>query len=253
MPLGVLLHRLAPSWQSLVVALLLLLGAAAAYLVASKTSMFAVRTIEVTGAPPSVAREVHGALEPLVGTSLLDISKETIDRRLGRLPAIAAASYDRAYPHTLSVYVRAAQPLAVLRQGAAGWLVATDGRVVRELEHPGLSRLPRIWLSRSATVSVGATVGRDQGAPAVAALAGLRGARLGGGVRDVVWGEGGLTLMLRRGIEVRLGDASAIRLKLEVARRILPFLPAPAYLDVSAPGRAVAGGNPQLSDGALDS
>jgi hypothetical protein len=50
-------------------------------------------------------------------------------------------------------------------------------------------------------------------------------------------------------VELRLGDPTDVRLKLAIARRALAQLPPGAtYLDVSVPGRPVAGAdNPQLS------
>jgi hypothetical protein len=57
-----------------------------------------------------------------------------------------------------------------------------------------------------------------------------------------------LTFLLASGLELRLGDLQAVRLKLAVASRILPGLLARggyAYLDVSVPERPVAGLNPQ--------
>ena len=50
-----------------------------------------------------------------------------------------------------------------------------------------------------------------------------------------------LTLILRAGFELRLGDDSDRALKLELARRILPsILAGGGYLDVSVPERPVA-------------
>jgi len=54
-----------------------------------------------------------------------------------------------------------------------------------------------------------------------------------------------LVLRLRSGIELRLGRPTDVRLKLAVARRALRGLPSgAAYLDVSVPGRPVAGTQP---------
>ena len=51
-----------------------------------------------------------------------------------------------------------------------------------------------------------------------------------------------LTLELRSGIELRLGDTSDLAVKLEVARHVLPQLgDLHGYLDVSVPERPVAG------------
>jgi len=56
-----------------------------------------------------------------------------------------------------------------------------------------------------------------------------------------------LMLALASGQEIRLGDASDLRLKLAVAARILPLASGAHYLDVSVPDRSVAGFNSQLS------
>jgi len=53
---------------------------------------------------------------------------------------------------------------------------------------------------------------------------------------------------LRSGLALELGEPTDIRLKLAIARRALGALPAgAAYVDVSVPGRPVAGTNSQLS------
>ncbi|MEP6893318.1 MAG: hypothetical protein ABI927_06010, partial [Gaiellaceae bacterium] len=65
--------RVLPSGRSVLVALALLVGAGSAYLVARETSVFAVRTLEVTGAPPVVALQVQRALRDDLGTSLLRV------------------------------------------------------------------------------------------------------------------------------------------------------------------------------------
>ena len=54
-----------------------------------------------------------------------------------------------------------------------------------------------------------------------------------------------LTLVLRSGLELRLGDAGDLRLKLAVARRILLLQGAETsadYIDVTVPERPVVGG-----------
>ena len=62
--------------------------------------------------------------------------------------------------------------------------------------------------------------------------------------------EHDLTFLLASGLELRLGELRAVRLKLAIATRILPRILASggyAYLDVSVPERPVAGTNPQVS------
>ena len=70
----------------------------------------------------------------------------------------------------------------------------------------------------------------------------LAGRRFPSRVVSVEAGDEALTLRLRSGLEVRLGDATDVALKLLVARRVIPLLrPGSRYLDVSVPERPVAG------------
>jgi cell division septal protein FtsQ len=241
------LARLLPSGHSLLVGFAIVLGAVGLYAGARLTPMFALNRIEVEGAPPAVAARVKAALEPLDGTSLLALSGAEVDRRLGALTVVASASYDRDFPHTLRVVVRPEHPVALLRHGADAWVVAASGRVIAAAEPHASNALPRVWIT-----SDGPRVGdalRDQlGVRAVRALALAGKAHLEGRVRTVRAADHELTFLLASGLELRLGDLRAVRLKLAVASRILPGLLAQggyAYLDVSAPERPVAGANSQ--------
>ena len=217
---------------------------AGAYVLARETSLFAVRAIQVTGAGPEVGSHVQSALAPLLGASLVSLDRGEVRRRVLSLPDVAAVSVDRDFPHTLRLSVRPERPVAVARQGRLAWLVAADGRVVQELARP-YPHLPRAWLPRVAQVSVGATLGGEPGA-AIRAIAPLAALRFPAEVRSVAIDEGDLELRLSSGTIVRLGDSGDLRLKLAVAKRILPLVPGAAYVDVSVPERAVADSNPQV-------
>ena len=157
------------------------------------------------------------------------------------MPDVQSATYDRAFPNTLRVVVVPERPVAVIRQGAAAWLVSGRGRVLRALARGTERTLPRIWLPRSADVQVGATVAPDEGGQAAAALATARRVGFHGRVRDVSTTGGSLVFSLRSGLQLRLGDEHDLALKLAVAARILPLVHGAAYLDVSLPARPVAG------------
>lgn len=244
-PRGVNVHpallRLAPSGRSVLAGLLILLTAVGAYAVARETSAFAVRQVAVVGATPELAAEIREALAPAVGESLLALDLDQLARRAEKLPMVAGVSFDRAFPNTLEVSVRAEAPVAVLRQGSSSWLAAAGGRVVAELERGAKPALPRIWLGREVDIRLGESLGGLQ-RRAVGAVAPLVSAPLPVRVASVVASRGELTLVLRSKVELRLGDGSELPLKLEVARRVLPQLTASdAYLDVSVPDRPVAG------------
>jgi hypothetical protein len=242
---------MAPSGRSIVIGLVLLALAAGAYLAARETSMFAVRAIEVRGGTPALRAQVRAALAGNLGRSLLRVDGDTVAGAISPLPGVRTYSFDRDFPHTLRVLIRPEQPVLVLRRvpGTDAFLVAGSGRVIRPLAHPHLSSLPRVWVTKEVQVSPG---DRLTGAPAAAAgaLSLLRGAPLPGGVRVVRATPKELTLVLGGGLEVRLGDARDVRLKLAIARKILRQIWATAtgggYLDVSVPERPVLSEKSQL-------
>jgi cell division protein FtsQ len=230
-----------PSGRSLVVGFLLLALAGGLYAAARTTSAFAVRTVAVDGVSPEVAADVREALAPAVGESLLAIDVGELGDRVRRVPMVSAASFDRAFPHTLRIAVVPQVPVAVLRQGASSWLVAAGGRVIAGLDRGARKELPRVWLTRAVHVEVGERV-RGLPVRALAAVTPLVERPLPFRVTTAVATPTEITLKLRSGLELRLGSSTDLLLKLEVARRVLPSLVgAQGYLDVSVPERPVAG------------
>ena len=188
-----------------------------------------------------MAADVRKALAPALGESLLGLDLKELTRRAEQVPMVAAASFDRGFPHTLEIAVVPEVPVAVLRQGSSSWLAAAGGRVVAELEQGERPGLPRVWLKRAVDVRVGESL-RGQQRLAVAAVAPLVDDPLPSVVNSVLVGRDGVTLTLRSGVELRLGDASDLLVKLAVARQVLSeHRDLSGYLDVSVPERPVAG------------
>lgn len=243
------LARLLPSLRSLLVGLAVFVAAVGGYLAARETPLFAVQTVVVRGAPPAVRKQVLAALGPAVGASLLKVDAGLIDRRLAGVAWVSSTTFDRSFPHTLVVTVRPERPVAVLRRGADSWLVSARGRVLQTLPHGARLGLPRIWVQRGASIAVGATLGNADGGREARALAPLALVRFPVRVASVDATADQLTFMLRSGLELRLGDAGDLRLKLAIARRVLPLLGSAGpggYVDVSVPQRPVALPNPQV-------
>jgi cell division protein FtsQ len=235
------LSRFAPSGRSLGVGLLILLTGIGLYALARTTSAFAVDRVAVQGAPPDVSADVRRALAPALGESLLRVDLHDLLRRAQNVPMVATASFDRDFPHTLEITVVPEVPVAVVRQGSSSWLAAAGGRVVAELNRGARPALPRIWLARTVDVRVGESLHGLQ-LRAVAAVAPLVKRPLPAAVTSVAVGPDQLNLSLRSGIELRLGDATDLPVKLQVARSVLPELDdLQGYLDVSVPERPVAG------------
>jgi len=220
-----------------------------AYFAARETSTFAVRTIDVRGGTPALRKQVRTALAPVVGTSLLALNRGAIERRVDALPAVVSTSYDRAFPHTLRVTVVPEKPVAVLHRGKETWLVSARGRTIARIPSHTDMALPRIWVPTAAPVAAGAFLQPEDGGTVARVLALAAGfpARF----TTATLSHGELTLRLRLGIELRLGEPVDVRLKLAVARRALRVLPpGSTYLDVAVPQRPVAGANPQVSSSA---
>ena len=236
-----------PSGRSLALGFALLAGGILAYVIARQTAVFAIRTVEVNGAPPALERKVRTALGPLEGSSLLALDAEEIERRLGKLPALGSAVYDRSFPHTLRVSVSVDRPVAVLRSGHRSWLLSARAKVLQPLPRP-LRKLPRLWIGKAANPRPGTTLS-EPGLPRAARLV-AQGARAEPGlmarVSTVRWRSDRLTFVLRSGAELRLGSGTHLRLKLAVAARILRILPSAerqrlGYVDLSLPSQTVVG------------
>jgi cell division protein FtsQ len=234
------LARFAPTRRSLAVGLGLLAVALGGYVIGRETSMFAIDRIEVKGATPQVAGQVRQALSSFAGRSLVGLDGSAVLGKVDALPTVVSATYDRAFPHTLRLAIVPERPSAVLRRGPDSWLVSARGRVMQRLPAIALPRLPRIWISTRTEVRIGA--GLTAAGPAIAAHAvGLAGA-FADRIASASYTDGVLAFRLHRGLEVVLGDAGDIKLKVAVAQRVLAMLPAGStFLDVSVPGRAVSG------------
>jgi cell division septal protein FtsQ len=236
--------RVLPSGRSLLVGFAIVLGAVGLYVLARQTPMFALNRIEVRGAPAPVAAHVRTALSPLEGKSLITLDSAEVARLLAALPDVAAAGYDRDFPHTLRVVVRPEHPVAVARRGSKAWLVAASTRTVAAVPLETHPDLPRIWLAHSGEPQVGAAITDRFALRAVRALAFAREAHFDGRIRMVRVRESDLTFLLGSRLELRLGDLRAIPLKLAIASKVLSGLRANGdygYLDVSVPERPVAG------------
>jgi cell division protein FtsQ len=225
------------------------------YLGARETSIFALQTIEVEGAPAKVRRSVLQTLEETRGTSLVTLDGDAIVRRLEALPSVQSVTYDRAFPHTLRLEVMAEKPVAVLDQGPIRWVTSVRGRVIARTTADTGPDLPRIRYDSDTPLAEGRFVSDEGVKTVLAALAEApRGMMLPiheGRLEDgelifTLAGEGGSRPLLLLGEPVDVGT------KLRVAALVLRKLDfderaALSYLDVALPDRPVASTNPLVS------
>ena len=218
----------------------MLVLAGGAYAVARETSAFAVRHVRVTGGSPLLRARVRKELASLHGTNLLALDGSALERRVASLPWVVSATYDRAFPHTLRIEIVPETPVAVLHRGTETWLVSARARVIAKLVPGRRPLLPRIWVPTAAPVTVGGFLDPTYGGTAARTLGLVQ--RFPARVATATLAHDELTFALRSGVEIRFGAPTDIRLKLAIARRALPVLPSGStYLDVSVPGRPVAG------------
>ncbi len=211
-------------------------------MVARETSLFATRTVAVEGASPTVARQVERLLAPALGTSLTALDLGAFERAIEEIPAVAAVGLDRAYPNTLRAVVTPEHPVAVVRQGSSALLVSARGRVIGTLGSRVRLDLPRLWVTAGDDRLVPGDLVAGAIEAAIRAVSPHDGVRFRGRVVVVRSSDRELTLRLRSGLEVKLGNAEDLLLKLAVADRILPLVrPGSSYLDVSVVERPVAG------------
>jgi cell division protein FtsQ len=230
------------------------LGSVGAYAVARETSLFAVRSIEVEGAPREVARTVSEVAGAVRGESLVALDREALERRLERLPVVADADLDRAFPHGLRITVVPERPVAVVRAGRLAWVVSDGGRVIAAVDPAAAPSLPRLWLPSAAAPNPGETLDQSRHADAVRVLARLS-RDFPARVAAARSAGGEVTLVLGDRAELRLGGLEDVGLKLDVAEAVLTAMTwsersTLVYLDVSVPERPVVDLNSQLETGA---
>jgi len=242
--------RFAPSGRSLLVGLACALVAAGLYGLARETSMFAVGTIRVDGAPAGLAADVRRELGRYEGESLVKVDAAGVAQRVAGLPAVRSSVVDRSFPHTLRVRITPEVPVAVLRRGADSFLVSARGRVIAAVERGARPGLPRIWLSAGTDLALGSLLAGEDGGVAARSLAAFLGSGFTNRIAYVRALGGQITLGLRGGLQIRLGAPVDLRVKIAIAHGIVPGLALPAlggpnYLDIAVPERPVAGRNPQ--------
>jgi cell division septal protein FtsQ len=223
------------------------------YLAARETPVFAVRSIEVAGGSRSVRLDAERAARPFRGESLAALDGGALVDELEALPSVRSATYDRAFPSTLRIFIEPERPLAVARIGTDSWVVSERGRVLSRAGGAGAA-LPRYELEEMSGVQPGRFLSDPQSKAILAALA-LLPKRFPARIETVWYDQSRLVLALRTkwgAPELRLGEPVDIGAKLEVAALILRSLSAEerasaGYLDVSVPERTVLGTNSQVS------
>jgi cell division septal protein FtsQ len=200
-----------------------------------------------------VRKAVREAAQPAEGESLVALDVNSLVRELEALPSVRSASYDRAFPSTLRLFVRPELAIGIVRLGPDRWVVSERGRIIRRYVTGSRERYPRFELPGRPNVVPGAFL-TDPGARVVLGALAVVPKNFPARIQMVRLEGGRLTMDLRApwgGPELRLGEAVDVKAKLAVAAVVLRSLSADApssvgYVDVSLPERTVVGTNPQV-------
>lgn len=135
--------------------------------------------------------------------------------------------------------VRAPQPTSVIGEGSGAVGVARNGTILSWLPLSAASELPRLPLSEPPS-------GRRLAGPALqqARVLGAAPTALRPYIEGSYFGESGVDVKLRSGIELRFGDASRAGEKWRAAAAVLadPSVTSLDYVDLHAPRHPATGG-----------
>jgi cell division protein FtsQ len=192
--------------------------------IVSRSSLFAVRTIDVSGASRLTTARVVARAHIDGSTNALWLDEHEVERRLERHPWIADAQVSVALPSTVRISVVERTPVAVAATRLGELYIAADGTALGRASDD--SRLPRIE-----------SAGRHAAAAALAAMpTAVRSAVESVALLD----DASLQVVLHDGVTVDYGSADRLAEKGLVLERILAWADGGGEeldrVDVTAPG-----------------
>jgi hypothetical protein len=159
---------------------------------------------------------------------------------LAAVAAIAAVYWFLVRDRTVEAHLQVPQAIATIGTGSDAVAVGPDGQVLTWISLPGEVRLPSLPLSEPPK-------GGQLAGPVLqqARVLGAAPATLRPYIESSYYGESGVDVKLRSGIELRFGDASQAKAKWKAATAVLadPAITALDYVDLHAPGRPAIGGS----------
>ena len=233
---------LPPVWRRRLALVLAVLAALASlYWFWFRDSAFAkVKEVYVTGVDGPQARAIRSALEQ-AGVRMTTLHVRTADLRdaVANYPVVRSVTAQGDFPHKLTVEVDLNLPVAVIKSPSGREPVAADGLLLPDI--PLTKGLPVIT-TKAPVPTERIAGGRAFELVRVVALApeALRARLKSATVRP----GPGIVAQLRRGPELRFGDASRLPAKWLAAARVLaaPSARGASYIDLRLPERPAAGG-----------
>jgi cell division protein FtsQ len=238
---------LPPAWRRRVVAALaaFLLLCTGYWLWFRDSSFAQVDEVYVTGVDGPQARAIRSALEQAGrGMTTLHVRTADLQDAVSAYPVVRSVTAQGDFPHKLTIDVQLNLPVAVIQSPTGRKPVAADGLLLPDV--PIDSSLPAIS-TKAALPTERITAGR---AFDLVRIVGLAPEPLRGRITKVLIRPGvGIVVQIRKGPELRFGDASRIPAKWMAAARVLAAAGArgATYVDLRLPERPAAGGLPTTS------
>ena len=236
-----------PAWRRrLLAALLAVFVLASAYWLWFRDSSFArVHDVYVTGVDGPQARAIRSALEDAgLGMTTLHVRDADLRDAVSSYPVVRSVTAQGDFPHKLTIEVTLNLPVAILQTPSGRKPVAADGLLLPDV--PLTGGLP-VLATKAALPAERVTDGR---AFDLVRVVGLAPKPLQRRLKSVAVRPGaGIVAQLRKGPELRFGDASRLPAKWSAAARVLAAAGArgATYIDVRLPERPAAGGLPTTS------
>lgn len=119
-------------WRRWLLAAAVTSGAAFAVWVVLFSSWLGLRSLEVVGTHGVSSSDVAVAAHVAPGTPLARVDLDAVEARVESIPAIAAASVRRDWPHTIVITVSERQAVATTHRGGSWWLMDRTGVLYRQ-------------------------------------------------------------------------------------------------------------------------
>jgi cell division protein FtsQ len=214
------------SWRPMLLGVLLVLVVGFLTWVVFASTWLGMRHLDVEGLHRVTEAEVAAAADVAPGTPLARVDLDAVQARVEAIPAVAAATVHRGWPHTIGVTVTERRPVAAVHSGDGWWLMDRTGALFEPTPDPQPGQT---------VVEVGPGAGPET-LRQVASVLGLMPADLAARtLRVTASTEDSITLQLSGGAEVRWGSASASAEKARVLQALVHHKA--SYYDVSVPSQ----------------
>jgi cell division protein FtsQ len=211
-----------------------LLGGAAWALFGS--SLFAVRSVQLSGLGPIPRRQVLAAARITIGTPLISVDTNAIARRVDRLTLVQSAQVRRSWPDAIVITTVPRRPVFAVRAGDRYDVMDSYGVILGHEPRPGGGLVLLTAQGMSASALRG-----DAGVRAAGTVVRTLPAWLRLRLTEVRTRGAVVILILRPGLEVVWGTAASEAAKAETLAVLMRTKA--AYYDVSDPHSAVTGGH----------